>query len=159
VGTTGVTYTTDGSMSNYIWSVSAGGTVTGGGTTSSNFVTVTWNTAGAQTITVNYTDGFGCTALSATLYNVTVNPLPVPTITGTTSLCVGTTGVIYTSQTGMTKLPVGRIRRRNDHRRRHLFRQYRHGFLEHRRSPIGIGQLRECQRMHSNCACELSRYC
>ena len=63
-------------MTNYIWSVSAGGTITAGGTTNSNTVTVTWNTAGAQTVSVNYTNGNGCTAAAPTVYNVTVNALP-----------------------------------------------------------------------------------
>ena len=67
-------------MSNYIWSVSAGGTVTGGGGLGNNTVTVTWNTAGAQTVSVNYTNGNGCTAAAPVVYNVTVNALPTPTI-------------------------------------------------------------------------------
>jgi hypothetical protein len=100
VGTTGVTYTTEAAMTGYTWSVSAGGTVTAGAGTSA--ITVTWNTAGAQTVSVNYINGNGCTAATATVKSVTVNPLPVPVITGPASICVTTTGNVYTTQTGMT---------------------------------------------------------
>jgi hypothetical protein len=87
-------------MTGYTWTVSAGGTITAGSTT--NAITVTWNTAGAQTVTVNYTNGNGCTAATPVTYNVQVNPLPVPTITGPASVCVNSTGNVYTTQTGMT---------------------------------------------------------
>ncbi|MCL3782722.1 DNRLRE domain-containing protein, partial [Prolixibacteraceae bacterium JC049] len=74
-GSTGNVYTTQSGMSNYIWVVSAGGTITSGGGISDNSVTITWNTGGAQTVSVNYTDGNGCTASSAVTSNVTVNSL------------------------------------------------------------------------------------
>jgi trimeric autotransporter adhesin len=101
-GTTEVTYTTETGMTNYLWSVSAGGTITAGGTPTSNSVTVAWPVPGSQTVSVNYTNSNGCTAAAPTVKNVTVNPLPVPTITGPNSVCMGTTGVIYTTETGMT---------------------------------------------------------
>ena len=100
--TTGNVYTTQAGMTNYVWTVSAGGTVTAGGTATSNTVTVTWNTAGAQTVGVNYTNANGCTAATAVTYNVTVNALPVPTITGPASVCVNSTGNVYTTQAGMS---------------------------------------------------------
>jgi len=99
---TGNVYTTQAGMTGYTWSVSAGGTVTAGGTAASNTVTVTWNTIGAQTVSVNYTNASGCVAAAPTVYNVTVNALPVPTITGAASVCVNSTGNVYTTQTGMT---------------------------------------------------------
>ena len=102
VGSTGNVYTTEVGMTNYVWIVSGGGTVTGGGTATDNTVTVTWTTVGAQTVSINYTDGNGCTATSATVYNVTVNPLPVPTITGPASVCFGSTGNVYTTEAGMS---------------------------------------------------------
>ncbi|MCX6248190.1 MAG: hypothetical protein NTW10_10675 [Bacteroidetes bacterium] len=102
VGTTGVVYTTQTGMTNYTWLVSAGGTITAGGTTSSNTATVTWNTAGAQTISVNYTNAGNCSAVSATVYPVTVNPLPVPALAGPSPVCVGVTGNLYTTDAGMT---------------------------------------------------------
>ena len=99
---TGNVYTTQAGMTGYIWAVSAGGTVTAGGSGTDNTVTVTWNTAGAQTVSVNYTNTSGCTAASPTVYNVTVNPLPVPTISGPTPVCVISAGNVYTTQAGMT---------------------------------------------------------
>jgi hypothetical protein len=102
VTSTGNTYTTDAVMTNYIWTVSSGGTITGGGTATDNTVIVTWNTAGSQSVSVNYTNGNGCTAATAKTAAITVNPLPVPTITGNTAACVNSTGNIYTTQAGMT---------------------------------------------------------
>jgi gliding motility-associated-like protein len=101
-GTIGNIYTTEAGMTDYVWTVSPGGTITAGGTSADTSVTVTWNTAGAQTVTVNYTNSFGCTATAATVYNVTVNPLPVPTIAGPNSVCIGTTGNIYVTESGMS---------------------------------------------------------
>ncbi|MCX6249114.1 MAG: T9SS type A sorting domain-containing protein [Bacteroidetes bacterium] len=102
VTSTGNVYTTQAGMTNYLWTVSAGGSITAGGTTASNTVTITWNTAGAQTVSVNYTNTNGCTALAPTVYNVTVNPLPVPTIAGPNPVCVTSAGNVYTTQAGMT---------------------------------------------------------
>jgi len=100
VNSTGNVYTTETGMTNYSWTVSAGGTITSGST--SNAITVTWSTTGAKTVSVNYYNANNCTAANPTVYNVTVNPLPVPTITGLSTVCKGTTGVVYTTQTGMT---------------------------------------------------------
>ncbi len=72
-------------MTGYAWSISAGGSITAG--TGTNSITVTWNTAAAQTVSVNYTNSNSCTAASPTVYNVTVNALPA--ITGTLDVCLG----------------------------------------------------------------------
>ena len=72
--TAGNIYTTETGMTNYIWAISGGGTKTSGGATTDNTVTVTWNTAGAQTVSVTYTNANGCTATK--VINITVNPLP-----------------------------------------------------------------------------------
>ncbi|MEI6684045.1 MAG: GEVED domain-containing protein, partial [Bacteroidota bacterium] len=102
-GSTGNVYTTESGMTNYAWSVSAGGTITSGGTSGDNTVTVTWNTAGSKTVSVNYKNADGCTAAVPTVYNVTVNSTPTPTMTnGPTSVCAGSTGNLYTTQGGMT---------------------------------------------------------
>jgi len=69
-------YTTDAGMNTYVWTVSSGGTITGGGTLANNTATVTWNTAGTQSVSVKYNSAFGCTASAATVFNVTVNPPP-----------------------------------------------------------------------------------
>ena len=99
-GATGVIYTTEPSMTGYQWTVSSGGTITAG--TGTNLITVTWTTAGAKTVTVNYSNTNSCIAAGASSKSVSVTALPVPTISGMTSLCAGTTGVTYTTEPGMT---------------------------------------------------------
>jgi uncharacterized protein (TIGR02145 family) len=100
-GSAGHVYSTAAGHGNYTWTISAGGTIIAGGSPLDNTVTVTWNTAGAQTVSVGYTDGTtGCTSAAPTVFTVTVKPLPIPIITGNQDLCQGTTGVIYTTQTG-----------------------------------------------------------
>ena len=89
-------------MSNYAWTVSPGGTPTSGGTSVSNNVTVTWNTPGTQTVTVNYSNANGCQAASPFIYTVTVYPLPVPVITGPGAACTGAGGNVYSTTAGMT---------------------------------------------------------
>jgi hypothetical protein len=106
VNSTGNIYTTQTGMTNYIWTVSAGGSVTAGGQTGNSTVTVTWNTAGTQSVSVNYTNSNGCTALSSTMYMVTVNPLPVPTISGPAPGCTNVPEV-YSTQTGMSNYTWG----------------------------------------------------
>jgi hypothetical protein len=100
-------------MTNYSWSVSAGGLVTGGGTAVSNSVTVNWVGVGPQTVSVNYTNANGCTGASATSLNVTVNPLPVLTLTGPVSVCNYSTGNVYTTEAGMSNyiwtIPAGAV--------------------------------------------------
>jgi hypothetical protein len=93
---TGNTYTTEASMSNYLWIIPSGAVVTGGGTTSDNYVTITWNSTGTRTIKVNYTNAFGCSAPAPKTFNVTVNPAPVPAITGSSSGCINTDKVYST---------------------------------------------------------------
>jgi hypothetical protein len=100
-GSTGKVYTTQAGMSGYVWTVSAGGSVTAGGGTANNTVTVTWNTVGAQTVSVNYNNANGCAGLTPAVYNVTVNALPVPTISGPSPACTNVPAV-YTTQAGMT---------------------------------------------------------
>jgi len=99
-GSPGNIYSTEAGMNNYLWAVSAGGTITSGGGT--NQIQVTWNTAGPQTVSINYDDINGCSALTQTVYNVTVKPAPIPTITGLLSMCAGTTGITYNTEAGMS---------------------------------------------------------
>ncbi len=97
----GNVYTTEASMTGYTWNVS-GGTITAGGTSTDNTVTVTWNTVGTESVSVNYTNGNSCTAASATVKNVTVHSLPVPTISGPTTMCSSATGNVFTTESGKT---------------------------------------------------------
>lgn len=97
------TYTTASGNTNYQWTVSPGGTITSGGTSASNFVAVNWNSSGPRSVSVNYTPGAGfCSTATATVYPVTVNPLPVPPLSGPTPVCVGTSGHTYTTSAGKT---------------------------------------------------------
>jgi len=96
------TYTTEAGMSAYVWNISAGGTITAGGGANDNTVTVIWNTAGPQTVSVNYQNATSCTAASATVYNVTVGALPIPTLIGPSPICVNTANNVYTTEAGMS---------------------------------------------------------
>lgn len=101
-GTAGNVYTTQPGMSDYSWSVPSGGTITSGGGTADNSVTVRWDTPGYHSVQVNFTNSYGCTAQGASLHHVTVNPLPSPDISGPSSVCIGSAGNIYTTEPGMT---------------------------------------------------------
>jgi hypothetical protein len=95
---TGNVYTvgTIANATGYTWTVPAGATITAGANT--NSITVTFGTASGN-ITVVGSNGCGNGASSSIA--VTVNPLPTPTITGSASVCQGTSNV-YTTQTGMS---------------------------------------------------------
>jgi len=67
-GAGGNVYSTAAGMTNYIWSVSGGGTITSGGANIDNFVTVTWNVVVPSSVSVNYNDVNGCTAAVPTIY-------------------------------------------------------------------------------------------
>ncbi len=98
IGTTS-TYQTQFGYSSYTWSVTGGTIVSGLGT---YLITVNWITSGAGSVSVNYTNMNGCSAPSPTVYNVTVNALPTPTITGANNMCVNSGSYSYTTQTGFS---------------------------------------------------------
>ena len=103
VNSAGNVYVTGPGMTNYTWAVSAGGSITAGGTPASNSVTITWTTEGTQTVSVNYTNTYGCSAVSPVVKSVAVNALPVPTISGPATRCIGSaTNTVYSTQSGMT---------------------------------------------------------
>lgn len=81
-----VTYTTESGQSNYVWDIpgqtlNLDYTVASGGTATSDTFVVTWLTEGAKNVTVSYTDPNGCTAASPEAVTITVNPLPVASLT------------------------------------------------------------------------------
>jgi uncharacterized protein (TIGR02145 family) len=89
----GKVYSTASGMSNYQWSISAGGLITYQGTSIDDSAIVTWTAAGNQTISVNYTDANGCEGLAPTVYNVTVDPSPAVGVTisaPSNIVCAGT---------------------------------------------------------------------
>jgi uncharacterized protein (TIGR02145 family) len=94
---TGKVYLTDSGKTNYQWSISGGGVITSGGSTTDNTVTVTWNVPGNQHVFVNYTDTGGCTSLNPTDYPVLVTASPIVSVSISTpanNICSGTQ-VIY----------------------------------------------------------------
>lgn len=91
-GSTGNVYTTQAGMTNYSWAVSAGGSVTAGGTPTDNTITITWNSSGFRSVSVNYTDANGCSADSPTVYPVNVlqqSADPTSAIATPSSICNG----------------------------------------------------------------------
>ena len=80
------TYTTQGGMTNYQWG-QTGGTTIGGGTSADSSITIIWNGTAPFTVSVNYSNGTGCHADTATVLNITVNPIPTPAITGLDTVC------------------------------------------------------------------------
>jgi len=100
-GSAGNVYTTETGMTDYMWSLSSGGQITGGGT-GYNSVTITWNQAGSQNVSVYYTSPQGCTALSPTIEPVMVNTIPQAVITpgGPTTFCEGLSVVLNASPAG-----------------------------------------------------------
>ncbi len=100
-GSTGNVYSTQPGMTNYQWQISPGGTITSGGTFTNNTATVTWGMAGAQTISVKYTDNKGCIALIPIIYNVTVHASVIPSLTGPVSVCMNQIST-FSTETGMS---------------------------------------------------------
>ncbi len=100
-----VTYSTEPGQSNYIWTIlGTEGTdysITTGGGTNDNSVTLIWLTAGTKDVSINYTNSNNCSAASAVVNTSFVNALPVPTFTAqpSTDVCVGSS-VTYTTQSG-----------------------------------------------------------
>lgn len=88
-------YTTEGGMSNYTWTVSAGGTITYGQGT--HQIQVMWISAGSQSVSVNYMGPTGCFAGTPSVFPVSVTGYPgvAGTITGTASVCGGASGIAY----------------------------------------------------------------
>ncbi len=98
-GVAGVVYTTQPGMTNYAWSVTAGGVITSGHGT--NSIIVSWNSQGMQAVSVNYSNGFGCTAPNPVNLLVTVHPVIFPSVNGSTTVCTNSGNYPYTTQPGM----------------------------------------------------------
>lgn len=79
---TGQVYTTETGMTNYVWAVSAAGTIVSGQGTAS--ITVDWTTLSTQqSVSVSYTNALGCTVQSVMIINYypfagPIDPLTVP---------------------------------------------------------------------------------
>jgi hypothetical protein len=105
LGSTSNVYTTQSGSGqhDYVWTIN-GGSITSGGTLLDNTATVTWNTAGAKSISVNFDDINGCSPASPTVYPVTVKVLPSATISGTLAVCQnsGTHNIKFTGSNGLS---------------------------------------------------------
>ena len=66
------------------------------GSAYSNLIKITWNNSGTETIRVRETDPItGC--YKDTILTVMINPLPIPSITGSTSVCANQKSVVYST--------------------------------------------------------------
>lgn len=84
----------------YVWNVPSGVTITSGANTNSIMVDFS-PTAVSGNLSVYGTNSCG-DGVASPAFPVTVNPLPVPIITGPTSVNAGTSGVIYHTEPNMT---------------------------------------------------------
>jgi hypothetical protein len=66
----------------YVWNVT-GGTITS--TLNDTLINVLWGVTGTGTVSVRQTNTFGCD--STVVKNITINPTPVPLISGPTAVC------------------------------------------------------------------------
>ena len=93
-----VTYTTESGMNTYTWVYpAASATVVSGGGSNDNVLTLKWTSAGSWQVSVNYTSAPGCTGVSPASVTTMVSALPVASITGTPSACLGSQGVVYST--------------------------------------------------------------
>ena len=103
--TTLVTLTSNVSGTTFSWTATATPGITGFQTSGTNTIPVqTISTSGTTQGTVTYAiipTAAGCSG-AVTDYLIFVNPLPNPTISGPSPVCVGSTGNIYLTQAGMS---------------------------------------------------------
>ncbi len=101
-----ITFTTDAAnadngIHDYIWTYpETNATVTG--ETDGNTLTLSWADNGSKTVTVNYTDGNGCTATQAASRSITVNALPDVVITNGQSAAICLGGTVNLNAVGAT---------------------------------------------------------
>jgi len=88
-------FTTEEGASNYVWTVTSGGTIVSGQGTYQ--IEVYWTGSGDQTVTVNYQNASGCQATTPSSFSVEILPLPAAAgaITGTANVCLPATEVAY----------------------------------------------------------------
>ncbi|MFZ4708200.1 MAG: hypothetical protein ACOYMF_19505, partial [Bacteroidales bacterium] len=89
MSSSGNIYKTEAGKSLYSWSISAGGIITSGGSSTDSTVNITWESDGIKHVSVDYTASNGCHAFTPTVYPVTVNPLPAASTDGDKAICFG----------------------------------------------------------------------
>ncbi len=99
-----VTYTTQSGQANYVWTfpgtLNTDYTITSGGTTSSNTVTLQYLTAGSKTVSVNYASS-GCSALTATSSTATtVSVTPAAPAASNVTICAGESANLVATSAG-----------------------------------------------------------
>jgi hypothetical protein len=93
---TNVTFTTEPGQTGYLWAWTPGGTRNTGGYSTDNTVSLSWNTPGTKTVSVNYTDGNGCSATNPVEKTILINPRPVAGVFPDLTLCSGSnSGAVY----------------------------------------------------------------
>ena len=83
----------------FIWTVQGGEIVGGDGTAN---IQINWLNPGKHEITLQIATATGCNPDSVGILKVTINGPERPIITGTTPLCVGSTGMAYETNPGMS---------------------------------------------------------
>ena len=94
-----VSYTTSSGMASYSWTVSSGGSIISGAGT--NTINIKWSALGNDTVSVHCTSMFSCPPQQAVIH-VSVNQLPLPTISGITHLCNSSGYYYYNTEPGMS---------------------------------------------------------
>ncbi|MDD3738184.1 MAG: hypothetical protein PHP31_02680, partial [Lentimicrobiaceae bacterium] len=96
-------FTTQAGFINYTWDISPSADIIGGGGFNDEFITINFTNPGTYTLSVNYQtlNPISCFGAEPDSVIITVNPLPVISITGTTPCCVNEQ-YTYTTETGMT---------------------------------------------------------
>uniref|UniRef100_UPI00261EF0FA Ig-like domain-containing protein n=1 Tax=Flavobacterium sp. TaxID=239 RepID=UPI00261EF0FA len=77
------TYTTTAGMTNYIWTITGAGSIVTGGTSIDNSVTISWNQTGNGSVSVSYTNQFGCSGNNSAPFNLVINSCSNLTLTKT----------------------------------------------------------------------------
>jgi trimeric autotransporter adhesin len=93
-------YSTETDMTDYFWTVSPGGQILSGAGTKT--VSILWNSAGDQSLSVVYASPDGCQANAPAIKEVSVGTLPDPSITGSNIVCPASGLSVYTTQDGFT---------------------------------------------------------
>ena len=112
---TEIMYTTQSGMSNYVWAITSGGSIVSGGGTSDNFVIVVWDTAGTNSVSVDYDSSLSCIVNTSATLNVTTTACSDLTISKTVNILNPVIGesIVYSievtnnGQTDITAIEVG----------------------------------------------------
>jgi len=91
------TYTTESNMNNYQWSV-IGGTISAGGDSTSNYVTINWNQSATGNINVSYSDPTLCNGMASFSQDITINTcsdITISKVANVSQAAIGET-VIFT---------------------------------------------------------------